>query len=159
MLSAILPAFVCLTCIGPPAPGPANQLRQMIGAPFTCGGDIPAGTHARLRPPDGWLISEDSVAALYAFRSLVISHPRMSGPYPRSLVMVGFMPTATLEERLAAIDRVQGRLVGGMGLNYLLVIEDDGTAGPLWAAVDTLCALPQVHHASPEIFTLGVVPA
>jgi hypothetical protein len=152
---ALLLAFVCLSCIGEPLVVPGSQ----AGARASCGADIPEGRHERLRPPDGWLISADSVATLYSFRNLVLSHPRLSGPYPRAVVLVGFMPTATLEERRTAMERVQGRLVGGMGLNYVLVIDDDGTADPLWAAVDKLCTLPQVHHASPDIFTLGVVPA
>ena len=100
----------------------------------------------------------NSVAALYSFRNTVLSHPRLPGPYPRSVVLVAFHLAATGEERQSAIDRIGGGLVGGMGLDYVVVIDDDGTAGPLWAAVDTLCALPQVHHASPDLFTQGVVP-
>lgn len=150
--AAILLALVFLAWIGQPIVVPGNQ----AGARATCG-PLDPRPGSGLRPPDGWLIPADSVATLYAFRNLVFSHPRMSGPYPRSVVMVLFQPAATLEERLSAFELVQGRLVGGMGNDYLLVIDDDGTADPLWAAVDKLCTLPQVFDANPEIVTLGVV--
>lgn len=157
MLSnAILLGLACLVCIGQPVRAPEN----LSGSRASCGADrVPQGPPNGLRPPEGWLISDDSVAALYSLPRLVLSHPRLSGPYPRSVVMVLFQPSATLEERLAAIELVQGRLVGGMGNDYLLVIDDDGTADPLWAAIDTLCTLPQVFDANPEIVTLGLAPA
>lgn len=118
-----------------------------------------AGTWNGLRPPEGWLISADSVATLYSFPKTVLSHPRMSGPYPRAVVTVGFQPVATLDERRSAIEGIRGRIIGGMGLDYVVVIDDDGTGDRLWAAVDALCRLPQVHHAGPDLFTLGAVPA
>lgn len=109
-----------------------------------------------LHAPNGWLISADSVAKLYAFSSTVLSHPRLAGPYPRSLILVGFQAQATLEERQSAVDMVKGRVVGGMGQDYVVVIAASASADPLWAAIDKLRALPQVHHADPEVFTQGL---
>lgn len=113
-------------------------------------------TEIRMEAPDGWLISPDSVSTLYSFPNTVLSHPRLSGPYPRSLVLVGFQPGATREERQSAINTISGRVIGGLGQDYVVVIPDSGTADPLWRAVDRIEGLPQVHHASPDIFTQGV---
>lgn len=157
----------CMACAEPDSPErhhPGQRLRPSLSRQA----DAAARTSARReqtpadtvpeRPPRGWLISEDSVATLYSVANTVFDHPRMPGPYPRALVLVGFQPAATRMERQAAIDLVRGRVVGGMGLDYVVLIADDGTAGPLWAAVDALGTLPQVHHASPEVFTQGLVP-
>lgn len=113
-------------------------------------------TEIPMHRPNGWLISPDSVASLYSFSKTVLSHPRLSGPYPRSIVLVGFQQDATREERQSAVNMIGGSVIGGLGRDYVVVIPDAGTAGPLWSAVDRLRALPQVHHASPDIFTQGV---
>jgi hypothetical protein len=104
--------------------------------------------------PHGYLIPEDSVAALYAPRTAAMDHPRMSGPYPRNLVMVAFQRSATRDERQAAVDLIGGRVIGGLGnVFYYVLIEDDGTANPLWEAVDLLSALPAVSEAGPDVLT------
>lgn len=107
--------------------------------------------------PRGWTISADSVAKLYAPGNAVRTHPRLNGPYPRSIVNVIFKRSASLDERQAALDLVEGHVIGGMGgLIYQVLVADDGTGNPLWAAIDRLVKLPQVEVAEPELITGGV---
>ena len=76
----------------------------------------------------------------------------MSGPYPRNVVMIAFRDEATQEQKQAAIDAIDGEVIGGGWIDYYYVrIQDDGTADPLWKAIDLLEALPQVANAGPDI--------
>jgi hypothetical protein len=107
-------------------------------------------------PASGFLIDPDSVAKLYSFPNTVLSHPRMNGPYPRSVLTLFFTRDATREDRQSAIDAVGGRVIGGRTVFYYVVIPDDGTAEPLWAAIDKLNRLPHVSYADPDLLTLGI---
>lgn len=110
--------------------------------------------------PQGWIVPRDSVERLYAFPNLVESHPRGAGPYPRSVLRVGFAQRSTREERISAIRSVEARVIGGDGgALYTLVLPADRTADDLWKAADRLRALPQVGYVSADLFTLRVVPA
>lgn len=100
--------------------------------------------------PTTFTISSDSLNALYAPGKLAYSHPRASGPYPRSVVLIRFQPNATADEREAAINKVGGNTIGGDGIFYYVLVPDDGSANPLWQAVDQLRALPQVKDADPD---------
>jgi hypothetical protein len=102
--------------------------------------------------PDGWLIPEDSVTPLFEHQNLIITHPRMSGPYPRNVVAVAFDSTATDDEKQAAVDHVGGTVVGGDGAHYYVRVTDG--AEPVWLAVDRLSGLPQIEHAVP--YMMGV---
>ena len=102
--------------------------------------------------PETWLIPGDSVDQLFSRQNLILVHPRMSGPYPRNVVAVAFHPTATQEERQAAIDHVEGRVLGGDGAHYYVLVAQG--AEPVWRAVDQLGKLPQVEAASPLPFAL-----
>jgi hypothetical protein len=105
--------------------------------------------------PTGFLIPADSVAKLYAYSNAVWTHPRLSGPYPRNIVEVFFARGATAEERQSAIDMINGTVIGGGTVFYYVLIPTDGTAEPLWKAIDRLQALPQVTRAAPDILTQG----
>ncbi|HSE66659.1 MAG TPA: hypothetical protein VLB12_06715 [Gemmatimonadales bacterium] len=63
-----------------------------------------------------------------------------------------FRTGATASERQAAVDAIQGTVVGGwrigMDGEYLVRIADDGTANPLVSALSILDGLPQVAAAS-----------
>jgi hypothetical protein len=76
-------------------------------------------------------------------------------PYARNLLLVWFHAGATQPERQAAIDAVDGRLIGGTALTpggiYSVLIKDDGTTGPLWKAIEKLKALPQILNAHPDL--------
>ena len=88
----------------------------------------------------------------YSNDNLVFNHPRMSGPYPRNVVMIAFRDEATQEQKQAAIDAIGGEVIGGgWGGYYYVRIQDDGTAAPLWKAIDLLLALPQVEDAGPDV--------
>lgn len=109
-------------------------------------------------PPDTFTISRDSLEVLYSPGHVVYSHRRLAGPYPRALLMVGFHRGATVAERVRGIELSGGRLIGGGGLFYMIVVEDDGTADPLWQAIDRLRALPYVDYAGPDL-SLSFGPA
>ena len=107
--------------------------------------------------PTGYIISADSVAILYS--KVAYNHPRFGGRYPRSVLEVTFAPGASQEEKQSALNVVGATVIGGRAGAYLIVVKDNGTAAPLWAAVDRLSALPQVVRAFPDIFITGVEPA
>jgi len=78
--------------------------------------------------------------------------------FPRDLVVIGFRPGATLAEKEAALDLVQGAVVGGWPLPpgmgeglYLVRIREDGTMGPLTRAIAQLRVLPQVALVGPDL--------
>lgn len=103
-------------------------------------------------PPRGWTVSEDAVRAFYADENTVLSHPRMSGPYPANLVMVAFREGSSTAEVRRGIDEVGGVVVGGNGVHYFLHVEIGGPACadlPVWCAIDLLERLPQVELANP----------
>ncbi|HEY7767954.1 hypothetical protein, partial [Longimicrobium sp.] len=100
--------------------------------------------------PSGFLIPDDSVANLYALTRAIMG-PRVSGPYPPDVVLVNFHPWASGEERQSALDYVKGRVIGGGWDAYYVLVPADGTAAPLWPAVDKLLALPQVSNAGPDV--------
>ncbi|HEX2207354.1 MAG TPA: S8 family serine peptidase [Longimicrobium sp.] len=104
--------------------------------------------------PDGWLIPADSVDEMFATPNLIMVHSRMSGPYPRNLVMLTFAPGATQDEKQAAVDHVGGTLVGGNGAHYYVRVSSGSE--PVWWAIDRLAALPQVEHVMPFITGLTI---
>lgn len=101
--------------------------------------------------PNGYTISQDSLNVLYSPSHLIYQHPRLQGPYPRSIILVAFRPGTMPDERQSAIDWAPGRVIGGGGLFYHVVVRDDGTGNPLWQAIDRLRALPQVETAVPDL--------
>jgi hypothetical protein len=108
-------------------------------------------------PPTGWLIPGDSVEKLYAFTNAIWTHPRLSGPYPRNIIEVFFTRSATREERQLALDMVDGRVIGGGGVYYYVLVPT-ATGDQLWASIDRLKALPYVTRAAPDILTQGTIP-
>ena len=105
--------------------------------------------------PTSLTISPDSLLSLYSHPHLVYTHRRASGPYPRAIVLVGFRGTADADEREAAINQSGGKLIGGDGIFYYLLVSDDGSGDPLWGAIDKLRALPQVELAVPDMRSHG----
>jgi hypothetical protein len=104
-----------------------------------------------LTAPRVYSITADSLDSLYSESHLVYGHPRASGPYPRAILALSFLPAATADEREAAINLSGAQLIGGDGAFYYLLTPDDGTGNPLWAAIDRLENLPQVDYVGPEI--------
>ena len=94
--------------------------------------------------------------ALHATSNLARDGHQGGNPYPRNLLYLSFRSTATQPQRQAAVDLVQGTVSGGASTGpgeriYLIQIQDDGTSGPLHAAIDTLNTFPQVYMAHAEI--------
>jgi hypothetical protein len=104
--------------------------------------------------PDGWLIPADSATQLFADANLIVDHPRMSGPYPRNLILLRFTPSATEDERQAAIDQAGGVVVGGNSAYYYVKVEDG--AEPVWTAIDRLKALPRVEQVMPYVMGITI---
>lgn len=140
-------------------------LTILVTARLFCGGAVPPPTSVYADttpivvdtiPPRGFIISKDSLEALYAPDRIVYSHRRMSGRYPKALLLVGFQRSASVAQRRRAIELSEGRLIGGEGVFYWILVEDDGTADPLWRAIDRVSVLPYVTYAGPEVLSLNI---
>lgn len=90
----------------------------------------------------------------------VWSDPRETGPFPRSYMLVDFHSSASQEERQSALDLVAGRTMGGVrianGGFYVVRIAENGTADPLFNALERLRLLPQVAMAA--TYQIGAGP-
>jgi hypothetical protein len=111
--------------------------------------NFPAEQNVGSVPPD------TTPSSIYDPNNMVSDAPELAGEFPRNIVLLGFTEEATLEERQLAVAKVNGTVVGGSryfgddGL-YVIRIEDDGTAGPLFAAIQQLKLLEQVAVALPS---------
>jgi hypothetical protein len=110
----------------------------------------------RMSNPVPAIAPEEIPAWVYDEANVITDSPLMSGRFLRNIVVVLFKMGATQEERQTAIDLVEGEVVGGRRLFrndgfYYVRIQDDGTAGPLFAAIKQLKALLQVEGAIAEL--------
>jgi hypothetical protein len=102
--------------------------------------------------PDTFLISDDSLASLHSPARAVLSHSRLRGPYPQSIVLVSFHSSASADERQAAVNVVNGEVIGGYGRTfYVVLIPPDASGNTLWSAISELEDLPQVEYAGPDL--------
>lgn len=91
--------------------------------------------------------------------NIVMNDPRIPGRVVRNKLWLLFRESATPEQRQAAIDVVQGVVIGGRQTGpsayYYLRIpaNPDSAGGPLAAAIRTLAVLPQVQHVMPDVVT------
>jgi hypothetical protein len=91
--------------------------------------------------------------------NILTNDPRIPGRIVRNKLWLLFRDSASVEQREAAVDLVQGVVIGGrrIGPNpyYYLRIpaNPDSGAGPLAAAIRTLAVLPQVQHVMPDFVT------
>jgi hypothetical protein len=91
--------------------------------------------------------------------NIVTNDPRIPGRIVRNKLWLLFRDSASVEQREAAIDLVQGVVIGGRRIGpspyYYLRIpaNPDSGAGPLAAAIRTLAVLPQVQHVMPDVVT------
>ncbi|HEX8431665.1 MAG TPA: S8 family serine peptidase, partial [Longimicrobium sp.] len=108
-------------------------------------------------PPDSipWAVLEEVSDST----KWVWNDPRETGPFPRNYIIVHFRSGATQEERQAALDVIGGWTAGGVrianGGFYVVKIADNGTADPLFTALDRLHSLPQVDFASTYLIGAG----
>ena len=96
---------------------------------------------------------------LVAAGNVMINPLHLRGTWIRNVVEVTFRPTATLAQRQAAIDLVNGEVVGGIPLGgaekyYIVRIPyalapGDSVSGPVLRAGATLRALPFIESAWP----------
>lgn len=82
----------------------------------------------------------------------------LTGTCLRNVLMIDFRPSATQEERQAALDVVGGRVVGGQHGAYYATIPTPDTNYLLHLsnAVQALAKLPQVEYVAPYLTTLPV---
>ena len=78
--------------------------------------------------------------------------------FPRDLVVIAFRNGVSQAEKEAAVDLVQGTVVGGWPLPegmgeglYLVRIREDGTVRPLIQAIEQLRTLPQIELVGPDM--------
>jgi hypothetical protein len=98
----------------------------------------------------------DTVPAwIYDDSSIVRVPDRRPDPFVKDLIAVLFAPSASQAQRQAAIDAVDGTVVGGARLNgvdglYLVSLPRDTTHSRLFQAMVTLKAMPGVVSAQPD---------
>lgn len=107
-------------------------------------------------PPDS--IPESIFDSAFVTRDTTYS----SLDFLRNVLVVSFVPGITDEDRQAALDMVNGEVVGGIpngvgGGEYLVRITDNGTTGPLFSAIATLQARTDVV-ALVQPYFLGDAP-
>jgi hypothetical protein len=99
--------------------------------------------------------------ALYARRNIVRNAPWVSGPILRDVALVQFHVGTSQEARQAAVDRVGGRVVGGVRFGddgiYRVRVPSEPGACALGRALSVLDRMPQVAAASPEMLGMGTV--
>jgi hypothetical protein len=78
--------------------------------------------------------------------------------FPRDIVLLIFKNGTSIEQKQAAIDLVDGEVIGGAppkipGIEgvYVVRVPDDGTSRPLMRAIDALEALPQILAATVDV--------
>src|SRR5256886_59907 len=138
------------------AAGAANGIVYALGGNGNGG---PLATAEAYQPPANPVpaVPPDSDPAnLYVDSLIVRGSPDLSAPFVRNTLVLLFKTGTPQSERQAAIDQINGRVVGGYPLAdgdgfYLVSIADDGTTGPLFAAVAALEARASVEIASPHI--------
>lgn len=106
--------------------------------------------------PEVPALAPDTVPeSIYAPSKMVYGDPVLGGPLLRDIVLIMFEASATPEDRLVAINRTNGHVVGGRRFPgadgvYVVRVPDTGTTANLREALNRLDALPQVAFAAPE---------
>ncbi len=94
-------------------------------------------------------------ASIYNPAKVVYGDSLDAGAFLRDIVLIMFHPSATPEDRLVAVNRTNGRVIGGRPLAggdgiYFVRVTDNGTPSNLHEALSRLSVLPQVAYAGPE---------
>jgi hypothetical protein len=104
-------------------------------------------------------MSNELAREVYAPSNIVAKDSIETGPYPRDMLWIWFRNDTPQAQRQAAIHAVGGLVVGGYryraGGVYYVRIKQDGTTGPLHAAIARLKALPQVTMVTPDLSLAG----
>lgn len=103
-------------------------------------------------PPDS--TSQAMLEEIFAEENRVYYSEHHRNWYLRNVIRLSFHEDTPQELRQEAVERIGGEVIGGArfvanGGLYLIRIGDDGTAAPLWNAIEQLRALPQVYSAGP----------
>ncbi len=124
----------------PRHPGPLAQMAA----------DCPARHPVPEIPDDFRPQVEDEMDA----REIIISDPRHPARFRGGLLLVWFSEGTSLREMEQAIWAICGKVMGGVTFSraslYVVNIPNEGSADALFSALETIRAVPQVHHALPE---------
>lgn len=102
------------------------------------------------------IVAPDTVPeSIYTASKIVYGDTLDSGAFLRDIVLIMFHPDATAEDRLVAVNRTNGRVIGGRRFPggdgiYFVRVTDNGTPSNLHEALNRLRVLPQVAYAGPE---------
>jgi Subtilase family len=96
---------------------------------------------------------------IYSSGNVISGYPNIAGRIAKDIVVVLFKPYTTQPKRLAAINAINGTVIGGRRVYngdgfYYVQVPGDGTSGPAYRAVETLLTLPQVQLATEEFIDL-----
>lgn len=113
--------------------------------------------HADRATPPVPPIAPDTVPLwIYTDSNIIRSAPCITGPVIHNVVIVLFSKGTPQSKRQAAVDAVDGKVIGGARIDedgfYLVLIDDDGTGKQLCQAMHKLQSFPYVEHAGPELF-------
>ena len=155
--SACTDGAVCLFVQGPGAPpaGTGDKLTIGVsGTSTTFDFELQSRAIVPAVPPD-------SLPADYGDTARWVSGgSHVSGKILSEIVVLAFRRNTPQADRQAAVDLVHGTVVGGRrgpdgdGI-YLVRVPTAGTIEPLFQAIATLKALPQVAIAMPEMILIG----
>lgn len=154
-MSVFMPAVAVLAHLGLLSPS------QHCVGPGQAGGDAGAAgadsseTAVSLQAVGPLAFPPDSLPIRYYQRSSVMEEPACSGiAFPRHIVLLSFSEATTLAERQAAVDLVDGTVVGGIPVSeqgiYIIRVEDDARGVGVCEAARTLEGLPSVEVAGPD---------
>ncbi|MBA4160029.1 MAG: S8 family serine peptidase, partial [Gemmatimonadetes bacterium] len=109
------------------------------------------------RPPVPAQAPDTLPPGLYNESNIRRNSACITGPVLKDIIVLAFRPGTPQEQRQAAVDLVQGEVIGGLRPTdlegqYFIRIEDDGTGERLCQAIGQLEALPQVLLATWEVF-------
>ncbi|MBA4160371.1 MAG: S8 family serine peptidase, partial [Gemmatimonadetes bacterium] len=109
------------------------------------------------RPPVPPQAPDTLPAGLYDESTIRHNSVCIASPVLKDIIVLRFRPGTPQEQRQAAVDLVQGEVIGGrrptdLEGQYYIRTPDDGTGERLCQAIDQLRALPQVLVATHEVF-------
>ena len=100
-------------------------------------------------------VAPDSLPAGFYDDTNVVTVAGRPGPFIKNVVLVLFLPAAPQHERQAAIDSVQGTVIGGVRLSprdglYVVSLPHDPSQERVFRAARVLTRLPGVTSALPD---------
>lgn len=139
---------------GPGRTSPAPATRAT--APRDTQRDVQRDARPRVpASPPNQDLTERVAREVYSPANITQGDSLLTGPFRRDMLWVWFQDAASRQERQAAIDLIDGIVVGGKPIRaggvYYVRIHADSTTRPLRRAMATLKSLPQVRTVSVDL--------